>query len=89
MYSSYLSCAFEWRVPEDAALLNIDNILSVEAITYHNRKLKADAGYLKCFEDVNRFILSTFHGLESQEATFEYLDYLSMYELAKDKGSLV
>ena len=33
IYTSYMSCAFEWGVSEDAALRNIENILAGEART--------------------------------------------------------
>ena len=89
IYTSYMSCAFEWGVSEDAALRNIENILAGEARTYYKRKLKSDPAKFKYCEDVNKFILDTFHGREAQEATVEYLNSLSLYNSANEKGSIV
>lgn len=69
VYSTYLNCASQWRVPEHAALRNIEIILAGEAKTYSKRKVQANPNAFSCCEQVNQFILKTFHGLEAQEAT--------------------
>lgn len=68
---------------------NIENILAGQARTYYKRKVQPDPQYFKSCEEVNEFMLSTFHGREAQEATLEYLDSLSMYEQVREKGALV
>nr|AHF58602.1 polyprotein [Chondrus crispus] len=89
VYSSYINCADQWGVPEGAALRNIETILHGEAKTYYKRKVQANPNYFQTCDEVNKFILDTFHGREAQEATIEHLDSLSMYEQAQRQGSLV
>lgn len=89
MIYTYINCASERGIHEDAAFRNIENILAGESKTYYKRKVKADPRVFRCCEDVRRFISDTFHGRESQEATLEYLESLSMYEKAKERGSIV
>lgn len=89
IYSTYIKCAEEWRVHEKAAFRNIENVLTGEAKTYYKRKMKADPSVFKCCSDVYRFIKDTFHGQESQEATLEHLDSLSMSDKVRETGSVV
>ena len=89
IHSTYMNCVVQWGVPEHAALRNIENIVAVQARTYYKRKVQAHPQYFRTCEEVNAFMLSTFHGREAQEATLEYLDSLSMYEQVREKGTLV
>lgn len=87
VYSTYINWVTQWGIPEHAALRNIENILAGEAKTYYKRRVQADPMAFTTCDEVNRFILATFHGQEAQEATMEHLDSLSLYELVKEHGS--
>ncbi|CAN8077282.1 unnamed protein product [Agarophyton chilense] len=84
-----MSCVLQWGMPEYAALRNIENILAGQAWTYFKRKVQSNPQFFRTCEEVIIFMMSTFHGLEAQEATLEYLNSLSMYAFVKENGSLV